>query len=165
MFLKVQPKDLEAFYRRYCSEKNFPYFTDISGPDLIEDFQDFKEELTNDAWSTSIHDEEQNLVGHLIFTDIQEELSLSNIDLFVFRECKNAFEIISKYLNFNLVSILKELKISRVQAMICADDFEKKSLFFDYGFKSEGILKEHFWHNGIFHDLEVLAFQLQNRAS
>ena len=163
MYYKDPSNSFEFLYHRYCSEKASPFFTDISGPEPIEDLEDFVNYLTDEASFVVLYNNSNQPCGIVVFVDIQPVLAMANLDFFIFKEIEDAKIEMSNFLKKDLKNLMSDSSITRVQAMVCTDDIEKIDSLLNSGFHLEGCLKEHFYHNKKFHDLNAYALVLPNR--
>ena len=148
-----------ALFERYQFEQSEPFFTDICGPDPMmgeEDFWEYCSSEDSASWIITKKNSQQ-ILGSVHLIDIQPELSLANVDFFIFRETPDAVTTLQQVLLEIEATLLKQYKISRVQAMIRENDTVKTDLLASAGYNKEGVLREQFFHRGTYWNLHIYA--------
>ncbi len=94
----------------------------------------------------------------LIFHDFQEENRLANLDVTCLDgapvrgscEIERLGAVVRKY--------LLRHRLTRLQSFILSKDEKRANLLKALGFREEGVLREHFFHEGSLRDIKVLAW-------
>jgi RimJ/RimL family protein N-acetyltransferase len=156
MFRPAGSKEIRDLFKQYLSSSYEPFFVDISGPELLMNFRDFKEYCRQDA-ALWISAQDETIEGFFLLFDIQPGLALANLDIVYFSVFPRAGSVKVAALSTALQKACRRTRVTRLQLLALAREKEKLALAAALGFRREGILRQHFFHKGGYHDLIVLA--------
>ena len=164
---------LARLYDCYLRHRETPFFIDVSGPPPMMRREDFVEYCTeNESWMLLVQSglkggkkqSGQNLAGCCHFRDKQLGLELANFDVVFFAGYPqpNSAEALAFAKAFQ--SSCAKQKLSRVQLLALKSDLGKIAFLESIGFKNEGVLREHYFFRGVFHDLVMLGWTTPDRS-
>jgi hypothetical protein len=156
MFRPAGSKEIRNLFKQYLSSSYEPFFVDISGPELLMNFRDFNEYCRQDA-ALWISAQGETIEGFFLLFDIQPGLALANLDVVYFSGFPRPGSLKAATLSIALQKACFLSRVTRLQLLALACEKEKLALAAALGFQREGILQQHFFHKGGYHDLIVLA--------
>lgn len=156
MFQPAGAKEIRKLFKQYLSPTYEPFLVDISGPELLMNFRDFSEHCRQDA-ALWISAQNETIEGFFLLFDIQPGLALANLDIVYFSGFPRRGSAKVAALAATLRKACRRTRVTRLQLLALAREKEKLALAAALGFRQEGILRQHFFHKGGYHDLIVLA--------
>lgn len=153
---------LYAFYMRQLGQ---PFFIDVSGPPPMMRRERFAEYCTENDSAMLLCLRGQELVGCTHFRDKQPGLELANFDTVFFNGYPGADSDEARDFGASFRAACANQKLSRVQLLALKEESEKIALLESIGFKNEGVLREHYFFGGAYHDLVMLGWTSDDRAA
>jgi RimJ/RimL family protein N-acetyltransferase len=155
-FAEAATKDLRRLFRQYLQPSADPFFLDISGPEPRMTYEGFVEYCREDAAAWVILRNGQ-MTGFVLLFDIQPGLELANLDMGWFSNIPVPGSPEAGELHEALRLASRKAEVSRLQLLALPFQEKKIALCESLGFRREGMLREHFFHRGKYHDLVMLA--------
>lgn len=162
LFIPIGKNDLAIFHQHFAKDYPEPMFMDIYEPLVFPSVLEFEGyfEQYDRLWRMG------PLLAPLAYFslhDVQTEQRLANIDFTYF----SAYPAVGSaaaaaFWEFVSYSAAKE-GFSRLQSFVLAGS-KKIRLLESFGFRKEGSLREHVFHNGQYHDVIVHAWMEQHRG-
>jgi RimJ/RimL family protein N-acetyltransferase len=156
MFRPAGAKEIRILFKQYLNHCYEPFFVDISGPQLLMNFRDFSKYCRQDAALWVLVQDETIKAFFLLF-DIQEELALADLDVVYFSGFPRAGSSETAALVTALRKACRQTRVTRLQLLALACERKKLGLAAALGFRREGVLRQHFFHKGEYHDLIAMA--------
>lgn len=153
---------LYAFYMRQLGQ---PFFIDVSGPPPLMRPERFAEYCTENDSAMLLCLRGQELAGCTHFRDKQPGLELANFDTVFFDGYPAAGSQEAAEFGACFRAACTAQKLSRVQLLALKEESEKIGLLKAIGFKSEGVLREHYFFGGAYHDLVMLGWTSDDRSA
>lgn len=151
-FRSLVAADIASLHAHAIARPKYPLLIDIAGPETCLSLAELKEELS-DYGRTWVWHRGQEVVGFLRLFDIQEGLALANLDLRVFEDQAPPHALLSQ----GLITAARKAKVTRLQTLVFVEDLTHLARLEALGFEREGVLKQHFFHDGCYRDLAVLG--------
>ena len=168
-FCAARAADIRQLHSLYSTLPS-PFFVDISGPTPGLSLPAFTTYCKNEAALYVQHSalgtqhSALSVRAFFLLCYIQPELEMANLDFAFFDDNwqdnpadRSAFSAALKQAFFRK-------GISRVQVLLLTAQTAKIAFVEALGFKREGVLREHFYHDGKYRDLFVYAFAEQRKA-
>ncbi|MGA2916639.1 MAG: GNAT family protein [Sedimentisphaerales bacterium] len=156
MFRPAGAKEIRDLFKQYLEFFWEPFFVDIAGPELLISFRDFSEYCRQDA-ALWISAQGKTIEGFFLLSDIQPGLALANLDIVYFSGFPRRGSVKAVVLATALRKACRQTRVTRLQLLALAREREKLALATVLGFQREGILRQHFFYKGVYHDLIMLA--------
>ena len=153
---------LYAFYMRQLGQ---PFFIDVSGPPPLMRPERFAEYCTENDSAMLLCLRGQELAGCTHFRDKQPGLELANFDTVFFDGYPAADSQEAAEFGACFRAACAAQKLSRVQLLALKEEAEKIGLLKAIGFKSEGVLREHYFFGNSHHDLVMLGWTSDDRSA
>ncbi len=156
-FRRAGRRDVAALHEWHVRAQGAPFFLDVAGPEGRYNYRDFAERCRKDA-SLWVAYRENNLAGFFLLTEIYPSLELANLHMGFFVECPLSDSSAAADLSAALQEACRQTGVSRLQLLLFPWETEKRALVEGIGFRQEGLLRDHFYHEGKRHDLLFMAW-------
>src|SRR3569623_428568 len=155
-FVPIRGKDLPTFYQQCVKEQAEPLLMDIYEPLIFPSVLEFVEFFEQDALLWRLGPLAMPS-AYFALHDVQWQEKLANLD-FVYFAAYPAVGSAKATLFWDIVKRAdSQAGISRIQSFVL-EGSQKIPLLTSFGFKQEGVLREHVFHNGRYHDVIVHAW-------
>jgi hypothetical protein len=156
MFHQAGAKEIRILFKKYLERSYEPFFVEISGPELLMNFRDFSEYCRQDAvlWVSA---QGETIKGFFLLSDIQPSLAMATLDIVYLSGFPRAGSSKVAALVTALRKACRQIRVTRLQLFALPGEKGKLAIAKAAGFKREGILKQHFFHKGEYHDLIEMA--------
>lgn len=163
-FTPLRKSDLHVFHRCFWAIRAEPIFIDIYEPTVFFDLAKFMSFFAVDKRPIWVLGTPAAPLAYFTLHDFQLEHDLANLD-FVFFEGYPApgSELALAFWEF-VRQCLADRGLTRVQSFVLPGSKDKISLIESLGFRKEGVLREHYFHNGKLHDVVVHAWMAEGRG-
>lgn len=160
-FVRLRKQDFPAFYRLFLVPRREPLFLDIYEPGPYPTLNQFIAEFAPDRFWVS--GEPASPHAYFVLHDFQREHELANLDFAFFAgtPCPGSAQA-RGFWDFVCRSA-SQYKLTRLQIFMLATDTDKIRLVESFGFRKEGVLREHLFHRGRMHDVAVYAWMAEGR--
>jgi len=162
--VRLGEPDLESFYCRFLVARAEPVFIDIFRPMPCPSLQQFKDYFAADKrplWTLGPPAEAR---GYFALHHLQTEHALAHLDFYFFNGCPGPGSAQAMQFWEAVRLRLAEWRLTRLQSFMLASSTEKILLLDSLGFHSEGLLREHYFHDGRLHDLAVQGWVAEGRG-
>lgn len=161
-FVPLGKKDFPIFYRQFLLSRPEPVFIDIYDPPPFPTLKQFIAYFSVDRFW--ILGEPSLPTAYFALHDFQREHSLANLD-FVYFDGYPVPNSTQAHTFWNFVrQRAEEYGLTRIQSFVLATSADKIRLLESFGFRKEGMLREHMLHNGKLHDVSVHAWMAEGRG-
>ncbi len=163
MFTPLHKKDLPAFYQLLLLFRPEPVFIDIYEPLPFPSLRRCVEFFSSHArlW---VAGPLAAPYAYFALHDIQPEHDLANLDFVFFDDYPAPGSAVAQSFWDFVQHCLAKHRLTRVQSFALTASVNKIQLLESYGFRSEGVLREHFFYNGVLHDIAVHAWMTGERS-
>jgi len=163
-FVRLGEPDLENFYCRFLTARAEPIFIDIFRPMPCPSLHQFKDYFATDKrplWTQGPPAEAQ---GYFALHHLQTEHALAHLDFCFFAGCPQPGSAQATQFWEAVRHRLPEWGLTRLQSFMLASSTDKILLLDSLGFRREGLLREHYFHDGRLHDLAVQGWMAEGRG-
>lgn len=162
-FTPLRKKQLAAFYQLFLTFRPEPLFIDIYEPLPFPSLQRFVEFFSSNAhlWVAGPLAAPQ---AYFALHDMQPEHDLANLDFLFFDGYPAPGSAVAQSFWAFVQQCLTKHGLTRVQSFALTASADKLQLIESYGFRSEGVLREHFFYNGVLNDIAVHAWMTEERG-
>jgi hypothetical protein len=163
-FIALLKSDLPSFYKHFLVVRPEPVFIDIFKPTPYQTLGQFTDYFSLDKrplWVLGKPESPQAYFGLHYF---QREHDLANLDFVFFSGYPDPGSEEAQLLWDTVRQCLVDRGLTRLQSFVLASSIDKILLLESWGFHQEGILREHYFHNGEFHDVIVHAWIAEERS-
>ena len=162
-FAPLQEGDLAAFYRQFLRVRAEPLFIDIFKPIPYQSATQFAEYFAVDKRPLWLMGRPASPTAYFGLHYMLRQHDLANLDFTYFSAYPSpgseAAQSFWRYVHGCIV----ERGLTRVQSFVIDSSVEKTRLLESFGFRKEGVLREHYFHNGKLHDVMVHAWMADER--
>jgi hypothetical protein len=162
-FAPLRKKDLAVFYRQFQVLRSEPIFIDIYEPTPFPTpsrFRDFFAVNKRPMW---VMGPLASPLAYFVLHDFQREHDLANLDFVYFAGYPAPGSAAARHFWDFVRGRLADHGLTRIQSFTIAPSAEKQRLLESLGFRQEGVLREHHFHNGRLHDVVVQAWMAEGR--
>jgi|GEM_PF-2126725 len=161
-FHYVRKNDLIKLYETFQLSRPEPVFVDIYAPTLFQTPEEFVDYFSDDMglWTLGPVSAPS---AYFALHDFQLEHDLANLDFTFF--CQYPAVGSEKACLFweYVQACAAKSGLTRLQSFMLVSSVEKIALIESFGFRKEGILREHYFHDGRLHDVAVHAWMTEER--
>lgn len=162
-FTPLQKKDFPVFYRQFLQLRPEPIFIDIYEPTPFPSLAKFKTYFAVDKRPLWVLGPPESPVAYFALHDFQAEHDLANVEFVFFagypapgsKEARAFWKFFRK--------CLADYGLTRIQSFVLPSSADKIRLIESLGFRKEGVLREHFFHDGKLHDIVAYAWMAEER--
>jgi len=162
-FVPLQEGDLAAFYRQFLRVRAEPVFIDIFKPIPYQSAAQFAQYFSVGKRPLWMMGRPESPAAYFGLHYMLSQHDLANLDFVYFSAYPSpgseAAQSFWRYVRSRLV----ERGLTRVQSFVIDSSVEKIRLLESFGFRQEGLLREHYFHNGKMHDVVVHAWMAEER--
>lgn len=163
-FAPLGKKDLPLLYRQFQTLYPEPIFIDIYEPSPFPTLSRFTDYFAIGKRPMWVMGAPRSPQAYFILHDFQREHDLANLDFAFFtglpapgsEEARGFWEYARR--------CIADRGLTRIQSFVLSGSTEKIRLLESFGFHKEGILREHYFHNGELHDVVVHAWMAEGRG-
>ncbi len=160
-FIRLHKKEFPAFYRQFLLPRPEPVFVDIYDPLPFPTLKQFISYFSGDKFW--IRGRPSSPVAYLALHDSQREHALANLDFMFFDGYPRPDSTPARVFQDFVGRCIADCGLTRVQTFVLASSTAKIDLLESFGFRKEGVLREHFFHNSRLHDVAVHAWMAEGR--
>lgn len=163
-FASLRQQDYAAFYRLFQVLRAEPIFIDIYEPTVFPNYARFTEYFAEEKRPIRIMGPVVAPKAYYVLHDLQREHDLANLDFAFFEgyPTPGSAEALSFWASVR--RCLADSGLTRVQSFVLSGSEDKLRLIESLGFHQEGILREHYFHNGKLHDVIIHAWMAEGRG-
>jgi hypothetical protein len=162
-FAPMREGDLAAFYRQFLRVRAEPVFIDIFKPIPYQSAAQFAEYFAVEKRPLWMMGRPKSPTAYFGLHYMLHQHDLANLDFVYFSAYpspgSDAAHSFWRYVRGCMV----ERGLTRVQSFVIESSVEKIRLLESFGFRQEGLLREHYFHNGKMHDIVVHAWMAEGR--
>jgi hypothetical protein len=162
-FVPLRRDDLFAFSRQFSILRAEPIFIDIFKPTPYQTSEQFLHYFSPEKRPVWVSGQPGSPSAYFALHYIQRQHDLANLDFAFFSGYPSpGFE--AAHFFWNSVRIrAAERGLTRLQSFVIASSMEKIRLLESFGFHKEGVLREHYFHDGKLHDVVAYAWLAEAR--
>ena len=159
-FAPSKAADLAALFQWYREPQTQPFFTEIAGPTPCFDIAGFRDYCRNNSrlWVTP------DRASFLLLTYIQTSMRVANLD-FNHRDPPDPGTPRARQLAIGVAALCGRAKVLEVQLLAIASDRRRIALAEALGMRHEGLLRDHFYHAGTYHDLAYYGYRSEQACA
>jgi hypothetical protein len=163
-FTPLRKKDLAIFYRQFQVLRPEPIFIDIYEPTPFPTLVRFWDFFAVDKRPMWVMGPLASPLAYFVLHDFQHEHDLANLDFIFFAGYPAPGSAAARHFWDFVRGRLSDHGLTRVQSFTVAPSAEKQRLLDSFGFQREGVLREHYFHNGRLHDVVAQAWMAEGRG-
>ena len=162
-FVPLQEGDIADFYRQFSRARREPAFMGMFKPVQYQSATQFAEYFTVGSRPLWVLGRPESPTAYFCLHAMLSQHDLANLDFAYFSAYPNpGSEAAGAFWKY-LLSCMRVRGLTRVQSFVIDTCTEKIQLLESLGFRNEGLLREHYYHNGRMHDVVVLAWMAEER--
>jgi hypothetical protein len=162
-FVPLQEGDLAVFYRQFLRVRAEPVFIDIFKPIPYQSAAQFAEYFSAGKRPLWMMGRPESPTAYFGLHYMLRQHDLANLDFMYFSAYPSpGSEAATSFWNY-VRSCMAARGLTRVQSFVIDGSVEKIRLLESFGFRKEGLLREHYFHNGKMHDVMVHAWMAEGR--
>ena len=163
-FIPLLKSDLPAFYRHFLVVRPEPVFIDIFKPTPYQTLTQFMDYFAFNKRPLWVLGKPESPIAYFGLHYFQREHDLANLDFVFFSGYPDPGSEAVRLLWDAVRQSLVDRGLTRLQSFVLASSTDKILLLESLGFRREGVLREHYFHNGEFHDVIVHAWLAEARC-
>ena len=163
-FMAVSDAAAAALYRRFLILRGEPVFVDIFKPipyHTAAQFTEYFSAVTRPLWVMGAPEAPS---AYFCLHYLLRQHDMGNLDFAYFDGCPGPGSEAAVHFWNDVRYRSAELGLTRMQCFVIDTSIEKMRLLESFGFRREGVLREHYFHNGALHDLIVYAWLAAGRC-
>ncbi len=162
-FVLVSDAAAAALYRQFQILRAEPVFVDIFKPITYHTATQFVESFSAATRPLWVMGGVEAPTAYFCLHSQLRQHDLANLDFGYFTGCPDpGSEEAVRFWRY-VRERAAERNVTRIQSFVVAGSMEKICLLESLGFHQEGLLREHYFHNGRLHDLVVHAWMAEGR--
>lgn len=162
-FVPLQEGDLATFYRQFLRVRAEPVFIDIFKPIPYQSVAQFAEYFSVEKRPLWMMGQPESPTAYFGLHYMLRQHDLANLDFAYFAAYPSPGSEAAHSFWRYVRSCMVERGLTRVQSFVIDSSVEKIRLLESFGFRKEGLLREHYFHNGKMHDVMVHAWMAEER--
>ena len=162
-FVPVSDAAAASLYRQFLILRAEPVFVDIFKPIAYHTEAQFVEYFSAAIRPLWVMRKLEVPTAYFCLHSLLHQHNIANLDFAYFDGYPaHDSEVAIRFSNY-VRDRAAELNVTRLQSFVIAGSTEKIRLLESFGFHQEGVLREHYFHNGRLHDLVVHAWMAESR--
>lgn len=162
-FAPLQEGDLAVFHRQFLRVRTEPLFIDIFKPIPYQSVAQFAEYFSAGKRPLWLMGRPESPAAYFGLHYMLHQHDLANLDFVYFSSYPSPGSEAAYSFWRYVRSCMVERGLTRVQSFVIDSSVEKIRLLESFGFRQEGLLREHYFHNGKLHDIMVHAWMAEER--
>lgn len=162
-FAPLREDDLPAFSRQLLMLRPEPVFMDIFKPLPYQTSAQFMDYFSAGKRPLWVMGRPESPSAYFALHHMQRPHDLANLDFVYFFRYPSPGSATAHYFWNYVRNRLGERGLTRIQSFVIGSSVEKIRLLESFGFRQEGVLREHYFHNGELHDIVVQAWMTEGR--